>query len=297
MNTFKYQNKKNKNYFEGWYTRFTTKDNLNIAVIFAITKDIKNPHSFIQVFKENDDKCIYLSFKTNDFSFADDKVTIGKNSLSKDQIILDHEDISCNVSFTNQDTLDQNGGHPSAMGFLHKAPLECFQEVIFLEAFAKGSFSLKGKTYEIKSKGYMEKTFGDNFPSRWIWIQSNYNKDNAKISFSIGLIPILFFKVKGFFLLLKINNELLRFSSYNLSRIKVKRVNEGIIIIIKKGKHKIVILPRSIDPVTLVGPRKNGEMTLDVFESIKSTATVQHFIKKELVYEGVFENVGYENMY
>ena len=51
MNTFEYRNLKKKNYFEGWYQRVTDENNnINYSIIFAITKDENDSHSFIQIF-------------------------------------------------------------------------------------------------------------------------------------------------------------------------------------------------------------------------------------------------------
>ena len=51
MKSFTYQNRRKKDYFEGWYTRLVDiENNINIAVIFALTKNELDPHAFIQVY-------------------------------------------------------------------------------------------------------------------------------------------------------------------------------------------------------------------------------------------------------
>lgn len=295
MNTFKYQDKKSKNYFEGWYTRFTTSKGENYAVIFAITKHISDAHSFIQVFKENDEKCQYLRFSKESFSYDynNDKVTIENNSLSTSSLILRTKQIDMELHFSNQEFLSKHSGSDSAMGYLKHAPLECFQEVIFLQSNMSGYINFNGTKEEINGTAYMEKTYGDNFPKRWIWLQSNHNEDGNSISFSIGKIPVLFFTIKGFFILLKINGVLHRFSTYNLSRISIKN---GIIKIVR-GTYKIILTPDSINPTTLVGPKKNGLMTLDVFESLGSNLKIEFYKGNKEIYKGSFTNVGSELMY
>lgn len=293
MNTFGYKNKKAKDYFEGWYTRFTSNDSINFAVIFAITKNKEKPHSFIQIFKENDKECTYLSFNNSEFKYDNNTVFIGKNHLSTEHLYIEHEDIKIDVAINDQKTLYDFEGSNSAMGYLSKAPLECFQEVIHLESHTSGSVTYQNIEYVVDGKGYMEKTYGTNFPSNWVWIQSNNNIDNSIISFSVGKVPVLFFNFKGFFILLKIDKKLYRFSTYNFSRINVK-TNQ---IIIKRGRYKIILKPESTHTTKLLGPKKKGDMSLDVFESITSLLNISFTKGSKTIYEGEFSNVGLELMY
>ena len=51
------------------------------------------------------------------------------------------------------------------------------------------------------------------------------------------------------------------------------------------------------DPVTLVGPSDDGNMNLEVYESINSVATIRLFRKKVLLFESSGSYIGAENMY
>lgn len=293
MKTFNYQNKRNKDYFEGWYQRFITKDNVNFAVIFAVTKHKDKPHSFIQVFKDNDKECLYLEFPVDALKQIDDSIFIGKNKLSQEHLFVEDENLLIDIKISPIHTLENEEGSDSAMGYLQHAPLECFQEVIHLKSSCTGKVIIKNKVYEIDGLGYMEKTYGTNFPSRWIWIQSNHNEDNNYISFSVGKVPVLFTSIKGFFILLKIQDKLYRLSTYNFARIKIKEN----LIIIKKGKLMIKLRPTQGTTTKLVGPKKKGDMSLDVFESISATLNIEVYKGKKQLYKGQFENVGMELMY
>ena len=129
-------------------------------------------------------------------------------------------------------------------------------------------------------------------------LQSNYGLNGSRISFSVGRIPVLFFRVKGFFLIVNHSGIEQRFSSYNLSRVKVKKIDENTnIITVRKGITKIEIVVTSEETVKLIGPRKYGLMNLDVFESITSKAGISIFRGKYVIFNDVYENVGVELMY
>jgi len=290
-----YRNLQKKDYFEGWYIRFTSSDDINFAVIFAITKDQENPHCFIQVFKDLDKLGLYFSFPVSSFSYNSDKqiISIDNNTLSLDKLYIDHEGVKIDVTITNQDFIKNYKGPNSAMGYLYYAPLECFQEIVYLDSSTNGTVIIGDKAFNISGKGYMEKTYGKNFPSNWIWIQSNHNIDGSALSFSVGKVPVLFFSIKGFLAFLKVDKKLYRFSTYNFSRITVHQDK----VIIKKGRIKLIISPSSKNPTELVGPMKKGKMVLPVYESISSTCDVLLTRGNKVLYKGSFTNVGLELMY
>jgi hypothetical protein len=297
MKTFAYQNRKDKNYFEGWYVRLTDeKNDINVAIIFAITKDKQHPHSFIQYYDGTKKEAFYYEFTTSQFQYDEGSGTvhIGDNFLSTRQVFLKTADVVIEAKTEDIQTLQPFRGHQSAMGYLQKAPLECFQEVIYLDT--KATFTINDTTYH--GRGYMEKTYGTNFPKDWIWLQSNHSKNGSKISFSVGLVPVLFFHVKGFFLIYHHQGNEYRYGSYNLSHIKIEHINHSeTTYTIRKRKTKIIISAKSHQPVKLVGPSKNGVMNLDVFETLTGTATMKVYNKDELVFEDTYYNVGLELMY
>lgn len=297
MKTFAFQNRKKTNYFEGWYIRLTDQPNrINIALIFAMTKDKEHPHSFIQYYDGTNKEAFYYEFPLEDFhyDYASDTIHIGENFLSLRQLYLSTSDVTVEAKTESLMTLQSYHGNQSAMGYLSKAPLECFQEIVYLDG--KGTFTIDGTSY--RGKAYMEKTYGTNFPKNWIWLQSNHSKHGSKLTFSVGLVPVLFFHVKGFFLIYHHNQQEYRFGSYNLSHITINQVShDTTTYTIRKRRTKIVITATTHKPVKLIGPSKNGKMNLDVYESLTATATMKVYRKNELIFEDEYTNVGLELMY
>ena len=296
MKTFQYQNQKNKNYFEGWYFRITdAKTNSNYAVIFAITKNVDDPHSFIQVFNNNSTECEYFRFDTSDFSYnyENNEVCIGENYLSTESIYLNTSTIKIDIAFNKQVSLENLSGSNSAMGYLSNYPLECFQEVIYLNGRGIGRINeYSKKDISINGNIYIEKTYGSKFPVKWVWIQSNHS-DSSSISFSVGKIPFFGIKTKGFLALLNTPEKLYRFYTGNLSTVNVLKDK----IIVKRGAIKLILKPLLDNTIKLVGPSKKALMNLDVFESLTSTLSVELYKGKTLIFSDTYTNVGYENMW
>jgi tocopherol cyclase len=301
MNKFKFENKKSKNYFEGWYFRVTnSKTNDNYAFIFAITQDVNDPHSFIQSYNGKTNKSYYYRFDKKAFSY--DKKTntihIGENYLNEQELYFKNDMITFHATSSNHQYLKRYQLNNSAMGFFSITPLECFQEIIFLDADVNFDITTDGVLSTNTGKSYMEKTYGTNFPKKWIWAQSNYSQNDSKISFSVGIVSLLFFRIKGFFLILYYQGKEERFGNFNFSRIDVEKIDETTNKIkIKKGRKLIELTVKTNSPIKIVGPRKKGIMDLDVFESINASASIKVYRKKVLIFEDSYTNVGLELMY
>ncbi|PAT02298.1 hypothetical protein CI105_02855 [Candidatus Izimaplasma bacterium ZiA1] len=300
MNLFNYENKREVNYFEGWYLRLTDLNNdINIAVIFAVTKYQADQHSFIQVLDSINKKTYYYRFSIEDFLSENNQIIIQGNLISPNALKLETTDFKIDVKLTNHTFLKQKKNKStSAMGYLKNFPLQCFQDVIFLDALFAGKIKLNSKTYFASGKSYMEKTYGNKFPEKWLWVQSNHSSSEAKFTLALGIIPVLFLKIKGFFCILRVDDVEYKFAIYNFARIKVTKVsNDSIKVILKKGKYKIVLLLDSLNALELLGPALNGKMGLKVFESVSSKMTLKLYKKNNLVFSEQTNNVGFENMF
>jgi len=262
MKKFNYRGKFNKNYFEGWYIRLTGKE--NIAVIMGLSKS-NDPHAFIQF--TDTKKVIYKRYSLDQVSFSEG-VKIGDSKLTNNKLILNIDDISIEANFKNVKELDKK----SIMGMLYYLPLECYQEIVYLDGeYEDGTI-------------YMEKTYGRKFPKEWIWIQSN----TYPLSFAAAKMPLLLNKY-GFYCVFEHNGKQIILSSYKFGRIKI---NDSITM--KQGKYKLIIKLHHINPVKLVGPVNGGLMKRDVWESLESEIEVELYIKGKLVDKSLHKNIGAE---
>lgn len=296
MKKFAYRNLKTKNYFEGWYLRITDESkNINLAFIFALTKDVDDPHSFIQIYDGISLTNKYYRFDINEFKYQNKTVFIKDNYLSLDKLYLNIEKFEINVSLEIIKNIKEKQYNKSAMSYMSKFPLECFQEVNILDGYFKGKIKENNEVKFITGKTYLEKTYGNKFPQNWIWLQSNHFDKEAALTLAYGKIPFFKWRVKGFFSILNINGLEYRFASYNLSRLKINRVSDNTVeLILKRGFHKLVLVAEMINPVKLVGPLENGKMNLSVFESINSLVTLTLYKRKKVIFESKGRNVGFE---
>lgn len=301
MANFGYLSRKSSNYFEGWYFKCTdSSSNTTFALIFAVTFEGKNPHSFIQFINGKTNESFYFSFSINQFKYLEETnvVYIGENYISENEVYFKNKEIEFRSKSLNNQPLQTYQNTTSAMGFLSKAPLECFQEVVFMKATVEFEVTIKEQMRKYKGLSYMEKTYGTNFPSKWIWFQSNYSQNNSSISFSVGIVPFLLFRVKGFFMVLHFNGVEERFGSFNLSKIKVEEISStSSKLIISKRKLRIELIVDSLNTIPLVGPRKGGIMDLEVIESINSSGYIKIYKKGKLIFEDSYINSGLELMF
>jgi len=299
MKNFEFKGKKKQDYFEGWYTRILDLDNnINIAVIFAVTLNSDDPHAFIQVYDGVALTNTYFRYDIGLFKVVGDKIEIGSNSISPNHLTCINDSIKLEVTFSKQVQVQKYLGFQSAMTFLSKFPLQCFQEVIFMDGDFEGKCVIKDQSTDIKGSLYMEKTFGDRFPKSWIWIQGNQFPIDVNISISFGLIPIMKRTINGFFAIVQHNQKEYRFGTYNFSKFKIlENIDNGLKLKIYNRKYTLYVDLNVQDPVTLVGPSDDGNMNLEVYESINSVATIRLFRKKVLLFESSGSYIGAENMY
>ncbi len=295
MQKFQIQNKKSSDYFEGWYVRITDRvNNVNLAIIFAKTLYKEDPHAFIQVYDGVSLKNHYYRFDIDDFSYENNTVYIKNNSLSVKRIVLALDVYTVDVMLKAHTLLQKE----SAMGYLEKFPLECYQEVIFLDAEAIGTVKRKNNAIQVKAKGYMEKTYGRKFPKKWFWLQANHFDDTVCLTLAGGSVPTLTFKPFGFFAIFQLHGEEHAFGTYNLSRMKLETIaDDRVRFVVKKRRYVLEIIAHLKHPVELVGPNDNGEMNLPVFESLSSHVKVVFKHKNQVLYEGSSAFAGFEWMY
>lgn len=295
MNPFTFKNKRKNNYFEGYYLRLIDQKNgFNKAFIFGVTKYKEDKHAFIQIVDGDLNKMFYHRFDINDFSFKKDIVYIKDNYLSTDSMHLSIKDYELTVNFENTQGLPYKYFSNSAMGIMHLLKMKTYQEVVFMD----GSFHavLKDKIYE--GKLYMEKTYGHHFPENWIWIQSNHFSKNVKLSCSIGEASILNIPFKGYIISVIHNDKEYRFTTYNSGKLQIKKSYNNIVEIeATHKKYKIQITARLIRPIKLLGPSDNGNMNLDVYESLNSLVNVKLYHKNKILFETLGSYTGMENMY
>ena len=224
----------NKRFFEGWYFKIISSDqNFAYAFIPGVAMD-KNgkKQSFIQVLDGKKLTSDYHKFNFNDFkpsSYSFD-VKILNNEFSDQNMILDLPNIKGKISFGDLFRWPSNLFSPGIMGPYSFVPfMECYHGIISMNHNLSGSLKINNKDVNFKNgKGYIEKDWGHSFPEAYIWLQcNNFESKNISIKASVAKIPWLNKSFIGFIAGLLINNKLIRFTTYNKSKINTCNVNNN----------------------------------------------------------------------
>jgi len=305
-------NKKKDHYFEGWYFKAVSSNELySVACIPGISVNKKDPHAFIQVFiskEEHDDfslKTHYYRFDSNEFKYSNEpfSIEIGENHFSKEILSLNLKDETMNVTGTlelrNIYSIKTSFLSPNIMGpFAYLGFMECYHGVISMSHEVHGSLIVNEETILFeKAKGYIEKDWGKSFPKQYIWIQSNHFKDSkTSFMFSYATIPFGILSFKGLIANLLYNGKEIRFATYNFSKIKLTDLKENEVKFrLKKGKYLLLAHAKSEKQIDLKSPNK-GMMIDQIKEGLSGWIQIELYIKKKLVYKDIGYHAGIEIM-
>jgi hypothetical protein len=158
----------------------------------------------------------------------------------------------------------------------------------------KGKLEIDGTDVDFTGgRGYIEKDFGREFPSAWIWMQSNHF-DNAGVSFpsSIANIPGLGTSFAGYLIGLLFEGKIYRFTTYTGARISQPLVTkDSVTFSVVDRTHAIDVEARRAKSATLHSPVQ-GLMTGRIEESLDAKIAVKFYRRKGNTWEKKYEGVG-----
>lgn len=299
MQPFAYQNRRPNNYFEGWYLRFVNADeDINIAVIFALSKATKDPHAFLQLFKSTDEMCDYLRYPIHQFREDGELLWIGDQYISPYEINVANNRIQIEGQFSNTVRIAKTMGSESAMSIVSVLPLNTAQEVIYLDGDFNGTLTVEGKTIH-NAKIYIEKTYGHRFPPHHMWLQSNhFDVPEASFSFSVGILPVLGLQIKGWFGIFRYGKDEYRFAIYNLAKLRI--INETtthVELEMTRGRFRLHVIAKRDHWVNLVGPVDGALMEETVHESLSAVIEISLYDRGELIVNTTGIHAGMENTF
>ncbi|UYP00686.1 hypothetical protein OF820_03140 [Oceanotoga sp. DSM 15011] len=281
MDDFRYH-KIEKNSFEGWYYKLSFNDEI-ISIIPGISKNEEDPHAFIQYIDK--EKNEYIRFDIKDFEYDEkrERIVIKENSFSKDRLILNLDDINIFLNISKQIPWGKNLFTKSAMGPFSFFKMQCNHGIINMGSNFTGTKNME----MINGKIYIEKDWGESFPSSWIWFQSNFKYDkNRSLTFSYANVPFFKKAFKGLLAAVYYEDKLIKFTTYNFSKIKsIKYDKNNLKIEIHNKKYKLM-LDIKIGSFKLLKSPKNGKMSQEIKESIDSELNAYLYDKdNNLIFE------------
>ena len=301
-------NKKTKKYFEGWYFKMVSQDELSILSVIpgiSISEDGSTKHAFIQIIDGKIAETKYINFPIEDFYFSkeDFLIKIRNNIFSKDSIVLDIERDSLSVIgkvyMKNLAELkSKNKQRQKIMGWYYKVPfMECYHGLVSLNHDLYGEIKTNNRSFRFDGgRGYIEKDWGKSMPSSWIWIQTNsFKNSNSSFMLSIAKIPWLGFSFTGFLGFYYINNEIVRFGTYSKAKVKLEKYEENSLnlnIVLKDEILEIQTIKKSSG---MLKAPVNGNMNRRISEGIDADLKVKLLDEnKNILFEDSSKTTGLE---
>jgi hypothetical protein len=281
-----YQGPKNpKNYFEGWYFKFTDSHGDQVWSVIPGVSFSKDTHSFIQVIEAKSDRTWYRRYPIEAFSYNQKtfNVRLGGNEFSEQKVSLDidTEDliVKGEIAFGDTHPFPVRLFAPGIMGWYAYVPfMECYHGVVSMQHSLSGSLKINGSSISFNGgKGYIEKDWGKSMPTDWIWMQSNHFNSNKDASFMLSLarIPWLKGHFPGFLSFLHLDGRIYRFATYNRSNVvSLKVLPEFVSVVLKNKNHQLTVEAIRMEGSVLKAPR-HGNMDREIKESILSRVNLE----------------------
>lgn len=301
-------NKKTKKYFEGWYFKMASQDEMSILSVIpgiSISEDGSTKHAFIQIIDGKIAETKYINFPIEDFYFSkeDFLIKIGNNIFSKDSIVLDIQRDSLSVIgkvyMKNLTELkSKNKQRQKIMGWYYKVPfMECYHGLVSLNHDLYGEIKTNNRSFRFDGgRGYIEKDWGKSMPSSWIWIQTNsFKNSNSSFMLSIAKIPWLGFSFTGFLGFYYINNEIVRFGTYSKAKVKLEKYEENSLNLNIVLKDEILEIQTIKKNSGMLKAPVNGNMNRRILEGIDADLKVKLLDeKKNVLFEDSSKTTGLE---
>ncbi len=282
-------------FFEGWYYKLIDESTRHKLVIIPGVFLSKDPHAFIQVLDGTTSQTWYHRFPLDQFRAAHERfeIQVGKSRFTANQISLDLErpeqSLHGSLRFFGEKPWPVNILSPGIMGWYAWVPtMECYHGVVSLDHALDGALTVDGQSIDFTNgRGYIEKDWGQSFPSAWIWMQSNhFEYPGTSLTASIAMIPWKKTRFKGFIVGLWFQGKLYRFATYTGARtvslhVDDRRVDWLIRGYTDRAMHTLHIVATRGEAGLLAGPT-----TLDMGTRVAETLTAKIAVRLNRIVSG-----------
>jgi len=294
-------------FFEGWYYKLVSKDEKQrLAVIPGVflSDDKTKSHSFIQIFDSEKEQVHYHRFPIEAFRAARDsfEIQIGSNTFNSRKVTLamddDMQKVRGSLTFEGVNRWPVRLSSPGAMGWFAWVPfMECYHGVVSMDHSIDGHLEIDGQLADFSGgKGYIEKDWGKQFPSAWIWGQSNhFDVPGVSLMLSVAVIPWLRNSFGGFIIGLLHQGEIIRFATYNRSKIEQLSVDDKQVnLVVQSSNYRLEIQALRMGGGLLHAPTKL-EMGRRILETLDAEIFIRLMnLKGDVFYQGTGKNGGLE---
>jgi tocopherol cyclase len=296
-------------FFEGWYYKLVSADTqTRFAVIPGVylARDHQKSHCFVQVFDSKADRVRYHRYPFKEFQTAPDsfELFVGPNYFSSDMIHLAIDDqegsLVGSLRFSGLSPWPVRFYSPGAMGWFAWVPfMECYHGVVSMDHAIQGKLTNDGELLDFTGgRGYIEKDWGKQFPSAWIWGQSNHFEElETSIMLSVAVIPWLGWSFGGFIIGLLFDGVIHRFASYNRSRIEEISIKDNYVnLVVSNTSHRLWIRALRGEGGLLKAPSLI-EMDRRIMETLNASIEIQfETLSGKILYKGTGDQAGLETV-
>ena len=291
-----------RNYFEGWYFKFVDPtEQYAFAAIPGISmgSDGKQ-HAFIQVLDGKLCRASYYEFPVSEFVPQAHRfeLNVGENGFSEQHLSFHLPELKGVLKLDSLRPWPKMLGAPGIMGWYSFMPfMECYHGVVSLNHQLEGQLEIYGQPVDFTGgKGYIEKDWGESFPSSWIWTQTNHFDAGQPVSLmaSVANIPWIGSHFIGYIVGFLLGEKLYRFATYTGAKMRASLGEKEVFLSFKDRKNRLEIIAHKIGGTgELVSPI-SGDMIGKVNESLQATVEVKLFEGDSLLFEGTGRNAGLE---
>ncbi|NWF68866.1 MAG: hypothetical protein HXY40_07260 [Chloroflexi bacterium] len=272
-------------YFEGWYFKMIdAAEQHKLAVIPGIFIGREHSEAFVQVLDGVSGESSYHVYPAEQFSASWEAfdLCIGPNRFTTDSISLNIEDdkhpLRGELRFKDITPFPVTPTSPGIMGWYGWLPfMECYHGLISLDHVMEGTLELSGRRIDFSDgRGYLEKDWGQAFPSAYIWQQTNhFGTYGTCLSASIAMIPNLGRTFRGFIVAFWHNTQLYRFATYTGARTeKLELSDEHLFWVVSDGQQRLEMYSERAAGGLLHAPIRT-EMHRRVNETLQATVSVR----------------------
>jgi hypothetical protein len=155
--------------------------------------------------------------------------------------------------------------------------MECYHGVLSLDHKIYGSLRIDGSSTDFSDgHGYIEKDWGQSFPSGYVWFQCNhFDTPGSSLTASIAVIPWLGSTFRGFIVGLWHQGQLYRFATYTGAKTESLMITDNQVIwIIRDRRHRLEMTARRMEGGLLHAPTRS-EMLQRVEETMLASVDVR----------------------